>query len=260
MSFTPVTQAVILAAGRGSRMHALTKDRPKCLVNLHGRPILAWTMDALRANGIHDVLLIGGWQHAELQGWAQELRVNLGWSGSNMVRSLQLAQDWLLRAPTLMVYGDGAYSSSAIASALGGPDGDWVVPVDTLWRQLWERRFAEPLADAESLRRDGPRLLSIGARTTRMEDVQGQFMGLLRLTPSGWVRASHWLKQWETEHGQTFVDRLDMTSLLQALLTAGERMECVDVAGGWVEIDSAADLAAADKALTEPGGTHDFRG
>ena len=254
-----ITQAVILAAGRGSRMHALTEDRPKCLVELHGRPILAWTMDALRANGIQDVLLIGGWQDAKLQGWAQELRVNLGWSGSNMVRSLQLAQDWLLRAPTLVVYGDGAYGASAIASALGGPSGDWVVPVDMLWRQLWERRFPEPLTDAESLRRDGPQLLSIGARATHMEDVQGQFMGLLRTTPAGWVRASHWLGQWEAERGQSCVDRLDMTSLLQALLTAGERMACVDVAGGWVEIDSAADLAAANKGLTEPGRTHDFR-
>lgn len=87
-----VAQAVILAAGRGSRMHGLTRDIPKCLVPLGGKPILAWTLDSLRVNGISDVLVVSGWQHEKLQGWAEHVRFNPNWSASNMVRSLQLAQ------------------------------------------------------------------------------------------------------------------------------------------------------------------------
>ena len=39
---------VILAAGRGSRMKALTEAHPKCLVELAGKPLLRWQLAALR--------------------------------------------------------------------------------------------------------------------------------------------------------------------------------------------------------------------
>lgn len=254
-----VTQAVILAAGRGSRMQGLTKDIPKCLIPVDGRPILAWTLDALLANGIADILIVGGWQHEKLQDWAEHVRLNPNWSTGNMVRSLQLAHDWLLRAPTLVVYGDGAYGAPAIACSLNGPEVDWALPVDRLWLSLWRRRFKEVLDDAETLVRHEQSLLSIGARPTSLDQVQGQFMGLLRLRPTAWIRAAQWLAQIETERGKDYVDRLDMTSLLQALISNGEIVQCVDVDGGWVEIDSASDLSMVEAALKKPGFTHDFR-
>ncbi|PPD19288.1 MAG: nucleotidyl transferase, partial [Methylobacter sp.] len=39
-------KAIILAAGRGSRMKDLTEACPKCLVKLRGRPLLAWQLEA----------------------------------------------------------------------------------------------------------------------------------------------------------------------------------------------------------------------
>ena len=45
-------RALVLAAGRGSRMGPSTAEIPKGLVPLHGRPLLAWQMDTLRAAGI----------------------------------------------------------------------------------------------------------------------------------------------------------------------------------------------------------------
>lgn len=164
-----------------------------------------------------------------------------------------------MRAPTLVVYGDGAYGPSAIARALEGPVSDWVLPVDRLWLALWRRRFKEVLDDAETLVRCGQLLLSIGARATSLDQVQGQFMGLLRLQPIAWTRAAQWLARFEVEQGKDCVDRLDMTSLLQALISQGETIQCVDVDGAWVEIDSASDLNTVQGALKEPGFTHDFR-
>ena len=45
-------KAIILAAGRGSRLLSLTEDRPKCLVEAGGKPLLAWQIEALRGAGI----------------------------------------------------------------------------------------------------------------------------------------------------------------------------------------------------------------
>ena len=43
-------QAVILSAGQGRRLLPLTADRPKCLVDLHGKTLLQWQLDALLAD------------------------------------------------------------------------------------------------------------------------------------------------------------------------------------------------------------------
>lgn len=75
-------QAVVLAAGHGSRMGHFTDDQPKCLP---GRaPILEWTLQALKANGITKVLVIGGWQATALQPWCDVLRVHPRWAQTNM--------------------------------------------------------------------------------------------------------------------------------------------------------------------------------
>ena len=41
-------QALILAAGRGSRLGALTKNKPKCLYEFAGKTLLQWQIDALK--------------------------------------------------------------------------------------------------------------------------------------------------------------------------------------------------------------------
>ena len=50
--------AVIIAGGEGTRLGDLAKDKPKTLVNIAGRPLLYWTIDWLKSQGI-DHLVIG---------------------------------------------------------------------------------------------------------------------------------------------------------------------------------------------------------
>lgn len=50
-------QAVILAAGRGSRMTDLTSDMPKCLLPVGGKPILCHTINVLERTGFQGILL-----------------------------------------------------------------------------------------------------------------------------------------------------------------------------------------------------------
>ena len=54
-------KAVILAAGRGSRMGELTRELPKPLIPLNGRPMLLHILDRMAAAGIETVLLITGY-------------------------------------------------------------------------------------------------------------------------------------------------------------------------------------------------------
>ncbi len=252
-------QAVVLAAGRGSRMGASTDRHPKCLYPLAGKPILEWTLRGLSAQGVDRVLVIGGWCAEMLQPWAAELRVNAQWQTSNMVRSLMLASDWLQAEPTLVVYGDGAYGARALGTAMAPSEHDLLVPVDTCWLELWGRRFDDPLQDAETLQSREGLILSIGQRPQSLHEVQGQFMGMVRTTPRGWELMARHIERMEAEAGQAALDRLDMTSLLSRLVQNGIALHALEVAGGWVEIDSHSDAVAVEKALAEGAFSHDFR-
>lgn len=50
-------KAMILAAGHGTRLRPLTDDRPKALVELHGRTLLEITLHRLRGFGINEVIV-----------------------------------------------------------------------------------------------------------------------------------------------------------------------------------------------------------
>lgn len=232
-------KAIILAAGRGSRMGGATAERPKCLVELNGRPLLDWQLHALRGAGIQDIAIVRGWRAELLADRGLTAFDNPRWQSTNMVMSLACAAQWLETDRCIVSYSDIFYPTAAVRTLADAPH-DLGVAYDRHWAGLWSRRFADPLADAETFRIDERgRLLEIGNRAATISEVQGQYMGLLHFSPAGWATAAGFLAGLpETER-----DRLDMTSLLSRLLARGDVIHGVYVDGPWGEMDNEADLA-----------------
>ena len=232
-------RAIILAAGRGSRMGALTRDRPKCLVEFAGKSLLARQMAALGAGGIETIAAVRGYRGDRLEGRGLVLFDNPDWASSNMVMSLARAAAWLGAGPCLVSYADIFYPAAAVA-ALAAAAGDLVIAYDRDWLSLWRRRFADPLTDAESFRLNGGgRVLEIGRRAKSLAEIEGQYMGLLKFTPAGWRAVEAALGDLD-DAGRR---RLDMTGLLDRLIGRGQSVMAVAVAGPWGEVDSESDLA-----------------
>lgn len=55
-------KAVILAAGKGTRMRDLTQEVPKPMLRVHGKPILQHIVDGLASAGIREICIITGWR------------------------------------------------------------------------------------------------------------------------------------------------------------------------------------------------------
>ena len=53
-------KAIIIGAGRGIRLMPTTANTPKCFAEVKGRRILDWALAAFRANGLDDIVFIGG--------------------------------------------------------------------------------------------------------------------------------------------------------------------------------------------------------
>jgi choline kinase len=226
-------------------MGSATDGRPKCLIALDGRPLLQRQISALGRAAVGEILVVGGYRADMLRALGLRVAVAPGWRHSNMVRSLQAAAPWLRTGDCIVSYGDIVCSAETVRHLVAAPP-PVAIAYDPGWLRLWNRRFADPLSDAEnfSLREDGS-LLRIGGRLSRLQDAQGQYMGLLRISPPGWEMIERLLGSLPAAE----VDHLDMTALLQLLVDDGLKIWAVPSTGDWVEVDSTDDLVLYEHLL-----------
>ena len=111
-------KAIILAAGRGSRMKNLTDDQPKCLVEMRGKPLLDWQLTALREAGVDQIAIVTGYKGELLMGRGLVEFHNSRWAETNVVSSLACARDWLQAEPCIVSYSDIFYSAQAVQSLM----------------------------------------------------------------------------------------------------------------------------------------------
>ncbi len=232
-------RAVILAAGRGSRMGPLGDNRPKCLVELDGRPLLDRQVAALRRGGVDEIGIVRGYRADMLNFPRLSYFDNARWAETNMVMSLAAAAEWLRAGPVIVSYADIFYRGDLVRGLINAP-GAVVISYDREWLRLWTQRFGDPLSDAETFRLDASHeLLEIGGKTTNIEDIEGQYMGLLKFTPTAWAAVEALLATLDAP----VRDRLDMTGLLRRLLAAkAVPIGTFGTAGQWGEIDNPGDV------------------
>ena len=55
-------KAIILAAGRGSRMGSKTQNSPKCFIKIFNKKLIEHQIDNLKNNGIIDIAIVTGYK------------------------------------------------------------------------------------------------------------------------------------------------------------------------------------------------------
>ena len=110
---TRITKAVLLAAGRGTRMRELTSDLPKPMLQVRGKPVLQHIIEVIRAAGVREVLIIVGWRAEVVREFFRDgLQLGVRISYETQVvqdgtgRVVELARDFCGTDPFLLSYGD----------------------------------------------------------------------------------------------------------------------------------------------------------
>ena len=216
-------------------MGAGTDNLPKCRTILHGKSLIEWQLQALQGAGVQDIAVVRGYL-AESFRFPLRYFDNARWAETNMVMSLATAEPWLTEDICIVSYSDIVYSTDTVGR-LQEADGDVVITYDPHWRRLWELRFDDPLSDAETFRLEGDRVVDIGGRANTMDEIQGQYMGLVKFRPKGWSQLSSFLHSQPRE----IQDRMDMTTLFRGAIKAGIELRAVPIEDPWYEVDSDAD-------------------
>ncbi len=248
-------KAVILAAGKGTRMRGLTNELPKPMLRVQGRPILEHIVAGIRAAGVHDLFIVTGWR-------AEVIENHFGdgekWD-THIAYGHQVVQDGTGKAPepAKEFVGDSPFLLTY---------GDILVPAETYPQMI--RRFGEG---------DFAGVITV----TRGEDVtQGglnffdeQFC-LKRLVekPSSkqldQLRRDDWLKPgapaWYNAGIYIFRPSLfdftaqlqksprgeyELTDAISAMVAAGQRLAGLEIPGRWVDVRDPETLARLEKGL-----------
>ncbi len=92
------SQAVILAAGKGSRLGQAADGLPKCLLQIGGQPLIRHQLDSLAEAGVSPVLIVTGYAAdlvRESVGNAAEFVLNPRYEATNSLHSFFLSRSWL---------------------------------------------------------------------------------------------------------------------------------------------------------------------
>jgi choline kinase len=231
-------KAIILSAGQGSRLLPHTRDRPKCLLDLAGRPMLGWQLQALAAAGIAEAVVVTGFREHLVEQSLPDLT-----PPGMQVRTLfnpfykvadNLASCWMVRremdGPVLTLNGDTLIEPEIVQRLITAPAADITVTID--------RKPAYDEDDMKVVTEDN-RLLAIGKKLD-MAGVTGESIGFLRYSTRG---AATFRAEIERTMRTLEGTRLWYLSAIHRLANAGTNVRTVSIEGlDWAELDFPADL------------------
>jgi histidinol-phosphate/aromatic aminotransferase/cobyric acid decarboxylase-like protein/choline kinase len=117
-------QAIILAAGMGSRLGKYTQNNTKCMLPINGRTLIERSLDALNAAGITKCILVVGYQKENLMRFigSRYKNINITYIANDNIYSLALAKEHLLRDDTLLLESDLIFEERLIQDMLADPE------------------------------------------------------------------------------------------------------------------------------------------
>jgi len=238
---TNITKAVLLAAGRGTRMRNLTEALPKPMLEVRGKPVLQHIVDGLRVNGLTNLLVVVGWR-------AEMVKDFFG-DGSNFGVEIQYETQTVQ---------DGTGRVVALARDFVGPDPFLLSYGDILVAPGNYRRICDTLADAEAVisvkRSDN---VSQGGAVF----VNDKFELIdLREKPKPGEPTSPWYNAGIYAFRPSifdFIDKLEpsprgeyeLTDAVRNLALAGKKVQALEIAGDWADVRDPEILAELNRKL-----------
>lgn len=235
-------KALILAAGRATRLHPLTADTPKCLLDVGGRSLLEYQLDALAGSGVAEVLIVTGHRADAIHRFAARaarrypfrltLLHNPLYAETNNLYSAWIAREQVEGLPCFILHADVLFHKAILPGCLASP-GDICLVIDR-----------EILGETMKVTSQGDRITAV-SKSILPGEATGTFIGIARFSGRGsrlfFEEMRGFIQQARTD--------LYFTAAIEALIARGVPVG-YSLTGGlpWMDIDTPEELEQA-KAL-----------
>ena len=109
-------EAIILSGGKGTRVKKFTNNKPKCLIDFHGKPFLYYQLKYLKQNNINNVILSSGYKSSQIKNYIKRninfINIKLVSDGKNLLgtggainKSIKMLKNYFF-----VIYGDSYFN------------------------------------------------------------------------------------------------------------------------------------------------------
>jgi NDP-sugar pyrophosphorylase family protein len=237
MSDDRIRKAVILAAGRGTRMGELTTSLPKPMLPVHGRPMLVHVLERLETAGVQRFLIVTGYQRESIESHFRNWRLPVDFRVQEPVNgtapAVLLAREFAGDQPFLLTFGD----------ILCGP-ADYVRCEDVLREHpatvavLGVRETDDPWRGAAVYVKDGKVEKVIEKPPRGTSSTRWNSAGVYALRPVVFDYLARVPLSSRNEY--------ELTSIFDMMIHDGLELRSSEIAGDWRDVGSPVDLDAAN--------------
>lgn len=236
-------RAVVLAASSGD-LGELTRDKPKCMIDIRGETLLQRLVGVLNSSGVREVAVVRGDRKEAVQAKGATMVDNDRYAETGEVYSLAQARA-TLEGETVLAYGDVLFRSFILESLMGS-SADIVLAVDARPQSGAEKPRVRDLVSADH-GYSGDYLDDAHAHLFRMDSalpldqVTGEWMGLARFSAQGaaWLR-----EELDALEAEGKLETADLPVLFSRL-AAKYPVRVKYFSGHWMDVDTLTDVADA---------------
>lgn len=244
-------KAIIIAAGQGTRLHPYTLECPKPLLKIGARSMLERQVDAYRAGGIKDVVVVVGYQAEQFPDLGVTYVRNDRYRENSVLVSLMYAREYM-QDGFIASYSDLIFSPELVKELIDSEQ-DIVLSLDDTWQTRYSTLEHHPTGAVEKVLYDSSLKISKLGKPIE-ESAPAEFIGLIKasstgakLIYTGFQQAKASFEGKPFGYAKTF-EKSDLTDLLQYLIEGGTSIYgLIQSRFPWVEVDTAEDLALARK-------------
>ena len=243
-------KAIILAAGRGSRLGNICERQPKCLLQIEDNTLLEIQINTLHAAGIDDISIVRGYEGAKINIPGLKYYDNLDYASTNMLHSLFCARKEIAGG-VLILYADILYEEQVVKRIIESGH-NIAVGVMVNWKEAIQQRTNIALEELEMVYFDSENQIEkIGKGLDEKYKTQGQYIGMVKLSSRGaeilktnYDRAKRHNTKNTFGKAATF-EKAWQIDLFQEMTELGVPLHCVIIERGWMEIDTPQDYQRA---------------
>jgi len=239
--------AIVLGASRGSALQELTEDKPKCMLDVRGQPLLRRLTRSLNDAGVQNISVVTGYQADAVNLPNIEKINNDDFENTGEAASLACAEE-LLKGECIISYGDILFRSYMLNLLLDS-EADMAVVVDADGQT---GRDSAPKHTADLVRcsapysvdnaDEAPVVLERVDADLPLADAHGEWVGLVKLSEKGSALVREELKAMERDGS---LAESGLPDLFNRLIARGATPAVLYITGDWLDVNDAFDLARA---------------